>query len=217
MNKLFLQIQTQVDALSLRERGLVFLSGTAVIFMFWTFLLFDPQNAELEVLQLQMQETEKKLSVRAQEATVLAQTVGINADQAKMMQLAELKRMSAMLDEQMAEMSLELIPAGELLGVVREVLEQSNELRIERIDYLPPEVFDPGTRRRSSPGIFRHTVELTLEGSYFDLLEYLQGLEALPWRLHWDTLNYEVTHYPVGDIELTVSTLSTSGVRFEKL
>ncbi len=214
MRLLFLQIQNQVDALSLRERGLVFLSGTAVVFMAWTFLLFDPQNAELEVLQLQMQETEKKLSVRAQEATVLAQSVGINADQSKMNQLAELKRVSALLDEQMADLSVELIPAEDLLSILREVLEQSNELQIERINYLPPEEYDPGSGGRSSGGVYKHTVELTLIGSYFDLLQYLQGLEALPWRLHWDTLNYEVTSYPSGYIELTVSTLSTSGVRF---
>ncbi|OYW87723.1 MAG: MSHA biogenesis protein MshJ, partial [Pseudomonadales bacterium 32-61-5] len=52
----------------------------------------------------------------------------------------------------------------------------------------------PATQeQQASPVVFyRHGVQLTLEGGYFDLLTYLKAIEASGWRLHWDRLDYEV-------------------------
>ncbi|MFL0796718.1 MAG: type II secretion system protein M [Cellvibrionaceae bacterium] len=60
-----------------------------------------------------------------------------------------------------------------------------------------------------SQGIFKHTVELTVKGSYRDVHKYLQALEALEWRFYWDELNYSVDKYPKGQIKLRVYTLTT--------
>ncbi len=224
MNKWFQKLQDQVDELSLRERALIFLSGTAVIVMTWNFLFFVPQNNVRDSLNLQMGAIQKKLIVRTQEATALAQMVSSSADLKKAQLLIDLRLESANLGSEMSEASAGLIPANELLDVLREVLAQSNELEIDRIEILPPEklaldlnslIMTGKAVASGNQGVLKHTVELSLQGSYFDLLRYLQGLEALPWRLYWDSLNYQVSGYPMGDIELRVSTLSMSEALFE--
>lgn len=214
------KLELQVDQLSLRERMLTYLSGVAVLFVVWDLALLSPQMNKTEKVNSQLQQLEQKLAARAQEATILAQGVGSNIDQEKHQQLEGLNQQIETLNSEMSGMSFGLVPPDELLIVVKEVLERSNELTIFRIEYLPPEKVQIGQASqldsRGAAGVYKHTVELSLEGTYFDLLEYLQGLEELPWRLYWEGLTYEVSNPPLGDIELRISTLSESGVRFEK-
>lgn len=58
-------------------------------------------------------------------------------------------------------------------------------------------------------GVFKHSVIVELEGDYFDVVTYLQALEAMPWRFYWQALEYEVTSYPTAKIRMEVYTLST--------
>ena len=120
----------------------------------------------------------------------------------------------------MSGLTVGLIPANRLLDVLRDVLKQSNELTIKHIEFLPPAKLKlsdlSDSAEPEASGVFKHTVELSMQGNYFDLLHYLQGLEDLPWTIYWDSLNYQVSGYPLADIELKVSTMSLSEVLFEK-
>lgn len=50
-----------------------------------------------------------------------------------------------------------------------------------------------GNAQKAPPVVFyRHGLRLTLEGGYFDLLGYLNAVQSSGWRLHWDSLNYQV-------------------------
>ena len=56
--------------------------------------------------------------------------------------------------------------------------------------------------------LYRHGVELTLEGSYADLLGYLNALEALPQRLLWGSVALKVEEYPRTVLTLRLYTIS---------
>ena len=60
---------------------------------------------------------------------------------------------------------------------------------------------------KKAPNIFRHGMEITLAGSYGDLLAYVTALESAPQRVIWDKLEL-VAEYPKSQLTLTVSTLS---------
>jgi len=57
--------------------------------------------------------------------------------------------------------------------------------------------------------LYRHGVELQLQGSYLATLAYLKQLESLEWRFEWDTLLFDIQDYPVGTVTLEVYTYST--------
>lgn len=57
-------------------------------------------------------------------------------------------------------------------------------------------------------GLYRHGVELVLEGSYADLLAYLQAMEGLPQRMLWGTASLQVEQHPRCVLTLRVHTLS---------
>lgn len=58
-------------------------------------------------------------------------------------------------------------------------------------------------------GVFKHAVVIQLEGSYFDVVDYLSALENLPWKFYWAELDYRVIDYPKAIVTLEVYTLST--------
>ncbi|MBP6901002.1 MAG: type II secretion system protein M [Burkholderiaceae bacterium] len=58
------------------------------------------------------------------------------------------------------------------------------------------------------PSLYRHGVELVLEGSYIDLLAYLRALEALPQHLLWGGLQLKVGQHPTTVLTLRLYTLS---------
>lgn len=58
-------------------------------------------------------------------------------------------------------------------------------------------------------GVFKHAVVIQLEGSYFDVIDYLVALESLSWKFYWSELDYRVVAYPKAIVTLEVYTLST--------
>jgi MSHA biogenesis protein MshJ len=57
-------------------------------------------------------------------------------------------------------------------------------------------------------GLYRHGVELVLEGSFADLLSYLQAMEALPQRVLWGSMSLKVEQHPKSVLTLRVYTIS---------
>jgi MSHA biogenesis protein MshJ len=65
----------------------------------------------------------------------------------------------------------------------------------------------PGAQVEGASQLYRHGVEMTLTGSYLDLLQYLSRLEALPVRLLWGSGDLQVDQYPTVRLRLQVYTL----------
>ena len=60
----------------------------------------------------------------------------------------------------------------------------------------------------ATPTLYRHGIELVLEGGFAELLHYLQALEALPQQVLWGSLRLKVEQHPKSVLTLRVYTLS---------
>ncbi len=56
--------------------------------------------------------------------------------------------------------------------------------------------------------VYRHGMELTVSGTYFDLLAYVSELERLPTQLYWGGAELDASRYPVLRMRLVIFTLS---------
>lgn len=56
--------------------------------------------------------------------------------------------------------------------------------------------------------IYRHGIEITVQGPYLGLLAYLAALDAMPVKLYWGKAELVVTAYPLSRLTFTVYTLS---------
>lgn len=57
-------------------------------------------------------------------------------------------------------------------------------------------------------GIYRHGVEIVMQGRYPHLLDYMAALEAMPWQLYWSKAQLRVDEFPKATLTLTVYTVS---------
>ena len=67
----------------------------------------------------------------------------------------------------------------------------------------------PAVQVQSGAELYRHGLEMTLRGTYFDLMQYLSDLERMPARLLWGAVELQVEQYPDVRLTLQVHTLST--------
>jgi MSHA biogenesis protein MshJ len=56
--------------------------------------------------------------------------------------------------------------------------------------------------------LYRHGVQVTVRGSYLDMIDYMASLERLPTQLFWGEARFEVEDYPRAHVTLTLYTLS---------
>ncbi|ELX08229.1 hypothetical protein Jab_2c02750 [Janthinobacterium sp. HH01] len=59
-----------------------------------------------------------------------------------------------------------------------------------------------------APLLYRHGVQLVLQGSYLEMIDYLEALEALPTQLFWGAAALDAEQYPQARLTLTLYTLS---------
>ena len=75
----------------------------------------------------------------------------------------------------------------------------------------PPEslFFRTGNNDAGALVIYKHGLDLTLKGSYLDVLKYLAEIETLGVRFFWERVEYKAVAYPEVEINIQVFTLST--------
>jgi len=56
--------------------------------------------------------------------------------------------------------------------------------------------------------LYRHGVEIVVQGSYLEMINYMQALEALPVQLFWGGARLDAQQYPEARLTLTLYTLS---------
>ncbi len=67
---------------------------------------------------------------------------------------------------------------------------------------------DAAAAKPAAGMLYRHEIELSVEGSYADLLAYLKAIEQSPQRVIWGGMKFEVTQHPDVKLTLRLATLS---------
>ncbi|MEW5707941.1 MAG: hypothetical protein AB1830_03405 [Pseudomonadota bacterium] len=216
-------LAARIDALPQRERlyVLVALLG-AMVFLFYLVLL-EPVMAQNRQLAQRLQSHTREIEDIQRKIEVLARGEAADPDRSNRQRLIALKRELEALEASLQNRQSHLVPAERIARLLREVLERNRGLQLVSLTTLPPvDLADPnpaqGTaenplRLQAQGGegpqrLYRHGVEISVRGSYSDLLRYVTELERLPWRMYWGRLQLAVDKYPVSTLTLTVYTLS---------
>lgn len=206
MQKEIRNLMAKIDALSLRERGLLFATAIVMLISLWYAVLQMPlakqaerMSGEVEDLRTRIQSTNQAVEIQI---TQLSQT-----DNQTRVRLAQVERRIAELDETLEDYTAELIEPSEMARVLEGMLEGQAKLRLLRIGNLGAEPLQTGDESRDVT-LYKHSLEIEVEGSYLAVLDYLRDLEALPWRFYWQVLELESEEYPRNHIRIQVGTLS---------
>lgn len=105
-----------------------------------------------------------------------------------------------------------LVAARDMVPLLEQLLARHGRLEVRAMALLPRvELGGAGAAASPAsgqgPALYRHGVELTVEGSYADLLAYLQALQSLPQQLLWGGMQLSVETHPRIALTLRLHTL----------
>jgi len=207
MKQQWQQLSVRVVAMSLRERWLILLAGAALLLMPAYSLLLEPTWLAYQSQIARSQELATTIAQLQLENQSRQQALLLDPNQPVREQQLKLTQQLVELDAQLKDQTLDLIPAERMPGLLEQMLASSGRLRLISLTSLPPKPLldDPEQNL-----LFQHGIQLRLQGSYFDIFQYLRALEGLPEHFYWRRLNYQVEQYPQASIELELYTLSSS-------
>ena len=207
MKQQWQQLSARVVAMSLRERWLILLAGAALLLMPAYSLLLEPTWLAYQSQIARSQELATTIAQLQLENQSRQQALLLDPNQPVREQQQQLTQQLVQLDAQLKDQTLDLIPAERMSGLLEQMLASSARLRLISLTSLPPKPLldDPEQNL-----LFQHGIQLRLQGSYFDIFQYLRALEGLPEHFYWRRLNYQVEQYPQASIELELYTLSSS-------
>jgi MSHA biogenesis protein MshJ len=211
------RIAEKIDALSLRERGLVFFSLALVVLGLLYSALVRPVMEQQRIISRSISQQESQIRVTNQQLGTMITSRREDPDAANRRRLEELRRRIGDTRQALAQRQSTLIAADRMAGLLEDLVARNRNLELVDLKSLPPTRVgagsagakaDPTPPRPDERAIFRHGVELTVQGGYMDLLEYVRQLERLPTQLLWGKIDLSVGEYPKVTMKLTLYTLS---------
>lgn len=217
------RIAAWVDARSLSERVGLFGAIAALLVVASNQLFLDAASTRAAAQGKQMASdlaTARKLQA---EIDKLAAEPVVDPDAENKERLASLRRQEAAAQEAIAALSHDLVPPDQMVTMLESMLARQERLHLVSLAKLPIQSLDTsagqakpapsspaaaGGTPQASAMVYKHGVEIVLQGQYLDLMNYLAQLEKLPVRVVWGKLSLRVNAYPTATLTLTLYTLS---------
>ena len=227
MKQLWRRYAKKFDALVLRERLMVLVaSGAALGFVLWT-LAIEPVAVENKRLAAKLAQQQQLLR-EVQNANRGLQGARVDPDAPNRARREQLNRDIAAVEQKLRAVGSTLVAADQMPRLLENIFDRNRRLQLLALHSIAaaPLVQRPSAKSEtkdkpvapappsSTPSaggdtnIYKHGVELTVEGSYLDLMDYLAQLEKLPWQMFWGRANLDSTQYPKVTLTLTLYTLS---------
>ena len=201
----------RLDAMSLRERVLIFLAVAVVIVAIADSVLFDPilRRQKVNSQRIHQQEDEVRTMQGQVQAYAQART-GDNAG-SKRERLEKRKVELAALDRELGAKRSDLVPPERMAKMLYEIVKRNPDIELVSLRSLPATGMTQSLTAALGSGaltLYRHGIEITVSGSYLRMLTYVNQLERLPAKIMWGNMELQAAAYPVATLKITLYTLS---------
>lgn len=206
MKAFFKRYAERIDGATLRERVLIFLSLTLVLVFAVNAIFLEPLRAKQKRFATETAQRQKELETVQAEVQRLARSVQIDPDAGNRATQAALREQLAQLDARIAEEQRRFTPPERMRAALAEMLQRNKGVALIDLRSMP--VSPVGAERAGGGTLYRHGIELTLSGTYFELYEYLRALESMPSQLYWRQAALVVGEHPRATLKLVAYTVS---------
>lgn len=239
MNKQWKMLVLKLDALSKRERSILFIAIGAVLLFLGNVLMWEPQLKQKKMLVIKHQQNLAQVSTMQVEIAQRTAALGIDPDAEIKQRIVEARNRLQAMDEDMFGLQENLVRPEKMDALLETILKRNKRLQLISLRSLPvvdlmelsktePSAASDQTNQ-STPApsaastavdslamaaaidersIYKHEVELVLQGNYLDMLSYMRELEAMPERVYWSKSSLKVIEYPKASLSLHLFTLS---------
>ena len=231
MKRRWLQFAARVEALQPRERIMAFGATVVVLVFLANALVFGPLARKEAALRSTLQQQDATVVGVNAEIAAKAQAYANDPNDALRKRLGDVRAETARMSEQLRAMQKGLVPAERIAPLLESILRANGRLKLVSLQTLPvttlgegagtPAAGTPAAPAAAAPAtqpappvvkapdlLYRHGVELTVRGSYLDMVDYMHALETLPTQLFWGKAQLDAEAYPNVRLTLTLYTLS---------
>lgn len=227
------ELATRFDKLQLKERRLVLLASLLGLALLAYSLGIDPAQHRAATNAAQAAQQRNELNTLQTQLTELRRQ-SADPDAGLRAQVEDTRSRIAGVEQELHAFDHLLVPPREMPQLLRALLAKNRGLELVRLKTLPvapllatetapssdpthnaaahPQQAQPATRGSPAEpppgGIYRHAVEITVAGSYFDLLRYAEELQRISPRPLWSEMTLKVVEYPRSELTFTLYTLS---------
>lgn len=228
MKRRWLQFTARVETLQPRERIMAFGAAVVVVVFLANALVFSPLSRKEAALRSALQQQTITLGGIAADIEGKARAYGNDPNEALRKRLGEVRAETARTSDELRTMQKGLVPPERIAPLLESILRANGRLKLVSLKTLPVTTLTDGSTpppatpapangapaaappvvAKSPDLLYRHGVELTVRGSYLDMVDYMQALETLPTQLFWGKAQLEADEYPNVRLTLTLYTLS---------
>jgi len=218
MNEIWRKTVARFDALKPRERVMVFAAGAVVIGWVIFTLAIDYELIRYKRLSADLSRQQTTLAQLQTQTAELMRSAAQDPDAAGGARITALKAQLAQFDAELRGVQQGLVPPTRMTRVLEDVLTRNTRVHLVKLKTLPVtalvdreakgEPVRAATQGGADRLVYKHGIDLTLEGGYLDLLDYLTRLEKLPWQMFWARTHIDATQYPRVQMMVTLYTLS---------
>jgi MSHA biogenesis protein MshJ len=225
----------KIDALSLRERSVIFLMIAVILITIVNTAVLDPQFAK----QRQLSELIKTQQAQIEQIqNEMQKTVKVRGDPdiPNRARLLSLQQQFREMNTALLNMQKGLISPDRMTVLLEDILNRNGRLRLLTLKTLPvtrlndpvPDTANAGaaapaaitTVIKAAPekeaaasqpvggSVYKHGVQIVVQGNYLEMMKYMADLEAMQWQLFWGSAKLTVDEYPKSTLTLTLFTLS---------
>jgi MSHA biogenesis protein MshJ len=200
------KLQEVFQSLTLRERVIVVAALSAALWGGWDNLFYQSVLKKQNTFKQQLASLNTQIASQKQTAALLENSGDVDPNSDSQDKLTELKAQYSRLQEQVMFGNKKFVPPSLMATALSDMLKQNQQLKLIKLDTLPITTL-LATKQQQHP-IYKHGLAITFTGNYTDTVNYLKALEALPWAIVWDNIDYQVKDFPIAEITIHVVTLS---------
>ncbi|MFT5720879.1 MAG: MSHA biogenesis protein MshJ [Motiliproteus sp.] len=201
------------DAMSLRERVMILIVLlVALAFPMFTYLIEPAQKDSLALTSVRQNLQTESAAGKLEYALAKALKVK-DPNEVLQQQIETFERQIEVLVQQQNLSSAALVEPLEMVELLQQILQAHKGIQVLSVHKQTPIRIDIAAAQGDeavSLGIFRHNLELVLEGEFFEVQGFLQAVEQANKSLFWDRIDYQVGGYPSARVTLLMYTLSST-------
>ncbi len=206
INEELAPLLAKISGLTARERLLIVITFLTAASMLWLSLLITPLSVRADQSRADLAALNEQ--IRAANTDLQDQVLQLAGEgERDRARIAVLRRRIDEVNSTLGDYLMELIDPAEMAEVLAGVLREQSNITIVSIRNTTPELLSASDAENATV-LYRHGLQIEVEGTYAACLQYLEAIESLPWRLYWQVLDLDVIEYPRNRIRIEVSTLS---------
>lgn len=194
--------QTRFVKRSVRERTLALAIAVVLAIAVGDRALLRPSQARLAALQARAQ------ALSAPDPAVAAAR---QAEASRAQRRQELNQELAQTDRALDDLTAQLVPAQQMRPLLDRLIAGLPGLHLVALRNLPAQPVHAAAAAGVDAvegQVYRHGFEVTVEGGYAELVQYLERLEGMPQRVYWKRAELDASLYPRERLVFEIYTLN---------